>query len=582
MRLPSLLLLSLLVCALLASSVAAASSEATLDLSGTRILSVSPQLDGILIVRWTAPTASVLHNDSSSAALLYTLLAETSSSQQSSISVCESAELHCHIDAGTLPAGESMLLRLMVQSDRHSASHSQRHSRTFLSAPFKLVLARVKATRTSRAAIRRSPASSKRTRSNTGRPKRLTRSIQKEQQPAVLPSSLTSGDVLAVDPAQAAAALCRFWNVTGGVDQDSTGSWCTFTPDRCDSIDGLACDHAGNIVGLEATIGTGAAVWGSDLNFLWRSVPLLQSLSLECSFCTSTQGFAPFNLTSLGHLKALQLLSLATPSEVLVSQASGLLSVDLSNSAVWFDLRRTPLLQSIVASANLASINLADIWMLPQLTHLELAGAPGLSVSIPALTLDGEWLSGSNLTHWILGHLYRTNPQLQTLILNNTPLPFGPGDGHTNFPVIHPAPGLLTFDLSQADVFCSAVTGPPADILVHMPDLHQLSMTDLMLCPFDTQHFARIWNLTQLDVSSTLLLGSLETLHSLSQLNYLNVTTTGLSGALSVIHASLLARARRTPFRPLWFFVRRLTSVCLLVHLMCVPVQQTWQRCGLH
>ncbi len=90
MRLPSLL--SLLVCALLASShccsVAAASSEVTLDLSGARILSVSPQMDGTLTVRWTAPTAAT-YNDSSSAALQYTLLAETSSSQQSSISVCE-------------------------------------------------------------------------------------------------------------------------------------------------------------------------------------------------------------------------------------------------------------------------------------------------------------------------------------------------------------------------------------------------------------------------------------------------------------------------------------------------------------
>ncbi len=59
----------------------------------------------------TAPT--FMHNDSSSAVLRYTLLAETSNSQQASRSICESTELHCRIDAGALPADEPVS-RLLV------------------------------------------------------------------------------------------------------------------------------------------------------------------------------------------------------------------------------------------------------------------------------------------------------------------------------------------------------------------------------------------------------------------------------------------------------------------------------------
>ncbi len=113
-RLLLLPLMCLLACNLLASPAVAVSPSATLNLSGAHILSTTPQADGPLTVQWTTPTS--MHNDSSSAALRYTLLAETSNSQQASRSVCESTELHCRIAAGALPAGVGVTASAGIKS----------------------------------------------------------------------------------------------------------------------------------------------------------------------------------------------------------------------------------------------------------------------------------------------------------------------------------------------------------------------------------------------------------------------------------------------------------------------------------
>ncbi len=367
-------------------------------------------------------------------------------------------------------------------------------------------------------------------------------------------SSLVSADP-AVDPA-VAAALCAFFTATSGSSSwyNSYG-WCqeqsTIPVCGTPSIGGwfgVGCTQD-NLTVSQISLGQNGLRLldpSGSVNALW---PVLAP-SLDVLDLSSNGWLGVLDLRSLTNLHSLTLHKWRTsplagsdassppPSftPLLIPAKSSLKTLSVDQSSLWVDLSCTPVLQTLDATGSTAPWQLSQLWDAPLLTGASFAQSNlNSSDATPTEAPDGNAYMYGELTQYILSNFAQTNPALASLDLSSTPLNFGRtiSAQRGNFPLIR-APFLTELLLSQLPQLHTGPWGPPPNWLQGLPSLTFLDVSQLPHVLINTSAFANGFapDIQQLDLSSTSVIGTLEPLYALKNLNGLVLDDSNVASTL--------------------------------------------------
>jgi hypothetical protein len=346
------------------------------------------------------------------------------------------------------------------------------------------------------------------------------------------------------DDAPLRIALCSFFNMTGGLSWTHSDGWCS-SASVCEWF-GVQCDAATNqtiLIGLQLPNNNLVLVdpVKGDINFLWTFVPHLANLQLS-----SNGLLGNLDLTLLTQLEVLKLDGWNSPivaapphvSVLTLPPISALSYVDISDSGLLFDTKRTPLLQTLIALYNAAPWELSSMTLCPQLIIAKFRYSM-LNSSLPDPL--GSGLSGGALTQHVLQNLYKTNPVIQWLEMSNTPLVFGPtsSTGDSNWPRIV-SPTLTKLFLIDLPQLYTPALGPDPLWLSDLPSLTTLTINLGSLVVLSTETFRNATGSFEIiDVATTTLLGDFKPLYRMSSLNSLVLDFTSLTSTLPSNIASI-------------------------------------------
>ena len=270
----------------------------------------------------------------------------------------------CLIDVDSLPRGVTVTLRLLTECDyerwtAEAAAAVDTDDRS-LSAP-RRCLSSVSAPWTVTLPLLGSDGGVSDSVTALVEPSTRSQShSQTDATPVCTSVHAATGVTLVQDDAMLREDLCAFFNLTGGDSWNSNDGWCDPDVSVCNWY-GLKCnDNHTAVVNLELPFNELRLVRSTgNINFVWRRLTALTTLDL------SNNGFlGSLNLTQLVNLQWLTLSGCNCVAEICppwsplpLPAVSALLSIGVSKSSLWVDLRRTPLLQSLVANFNQAPSN---------------------------------------------------------------------------------------------------------------------------------------------------------------------------------------------------------------------------------
>jgi hypothetical protein len=171
---------------------------------------------------------------------------------------------------------------------------------------------------------------------------------------------------------------------------------------------------------------------------------------------------------------------------------------------------------------------------MPKLALLNAHDA-GLTIDRVPPSGYGGGLSGGALTHFILRNLNSSNPQLQTLDLSLSTLDFSSDVANSavdNFPHIRSS-GLQVLSLSNLQQLRTGPSGPADSLwLADLPSLQQFNMLQVPDVTIPLAAFRSALHLTQILITGTPAIGSLNSLCRSHRITNIAMDWTGLSSTL--------------------------------------------------
>lgn len=355
------------------------------------------------------------------------------------------------------------------------------------------------------------------------------------------------------------AALCQFFNETGGPGWRRADGWCDPAVSVCEWF-GVRCSpdtDALTVTGLllPDNLLDNVRVAGAPVPFsnaLFAQLPALVDLDLGNNQLTIP---VPMDLSPLVQLRTLNLSAARSVLSVFRIPADvpggwGLQVLDVSHSHLMMPFKLLPNLRELYADDTSTVLDMAQLPYAPQLRVLRACDA--------RLTTQPERCG--LITQAIFSALDTTNPALEVLAMGASALEFNINKtvtvGVSNFPVLR-ASRLRLLNLSFTPSLHCGRGGPPDDWLGGMPMLEELHLAGLQgtqafgsgsspspyspsaASPFDS---LAVFNtsallsgsrrLRSLVLAGTAVVGSLAPLHTLHSLEVINFDSTGVADTL--------------------------------------------------